>query len=151
MSFRRLGVGVCEAGKELYSPIFGICLVDKRKMTPSCLGNALGQITVPIKNALGKRNARLNTLWPHEIFSALYHYHQEYFLNRVCGGSYANIRKLWANMTKHPSYADHPMRRHTRFEFRDKRVPFSIHGDGITALGVGKKSGKHCNYLSWSP
>ena len=93
----------------------------------------------------------MNILWPHLLFSSMYATCRKTFLDRFCGGDQGKLSKFWEEQTAHPSYSDHPMHTHPHFSFRSHGVPFSVHGDGTNVLGVGKKTAKHLDSLSWNP
>ena len=43
------------------------------------------------------------------------------------------------------------MHAHPRSDFREKGVPFSVHGDGATSIACGKTNSKSIECISWAP
>ena len=111
-------------------------------------------LDVPIK-LLGKvQTVQLKIIYPHEIFSILFHYYPGEFAKRFYGDSVQQIAAFWDSQRDHPSYATHPM--HTRSEpdfipqpFREKGVPLFLHGDDVASVGVGKIWSKAAGCLSF--
>ena len=90
-------------------------------------------------------------LFPHAVFSFIFESHPVEFTRRFLGGAAHNVARFWNAMTSHPSFPTHPMHTHPRFDFHEKGVPFSVHGDGVTCIACGKVNSKNVECISWAP
>ena len=86
---------------------------------------------------------------PHQLFAALFEYDRGIFIDKLCGGSEDRIARFWNEMAGHPAYGQgHPL--HLRPDHRTKCIPLSLHGDGVTAIGLAKSWGKTVDAMSWA-
>ena len=69
----------------------------------------------------------LDGLWPHVLFSKLYHQYPKAWEKLICP-SMAVLRKFWNDVKDSKQYKNHPI----RFREHHERlaVPICIHGDG---------------------
>ena len=63
------------------------------------------------------------------------------------GGDINAAKKFWSDMRGTPRFARHPAR--TRAD-RDRIIPVSFHGDGVTVSGVGRSWSKSADAFSWT-
>ena len=121
------------------------------------LERALGNI--PLTRSLSSLQLMLKTtrmtlqradqaiLYPHVLFSTLWHQYPDVFRQSLCGGSFSNITKFWDAMSSHPALSTHPMQEHP--DFRSKVLPLALHGDGVPTQGVGKAWSRSAEIYSW--
>jgi len=122
-----------------------------RMLKPFSILQALGSFRLTIRTPpWGRRKESLACLWPHKLFSVLYHKYGAAFLARLCGGSLSRISEFWDQMKDHPAYASLPALSNCTLDLRKKGIPISLHGDGVTCIGIGKKAQKHADVISWS-
>ena len=118
---------------------------------PCSLLEALSKFEVYIRTASDEQVLQnLSVLWPHRLFSTLFHRHKQAFMDKLCNGSVECIRDFWKTQTRHPAYSDHPMHTHPRCDYRTHGIPLAFHADGVTVVGVGKKLQKHMDCISWA-
>ena len=89
---------------------------------------------------------------PHVLFATMHERFPRAFEDRLCGGSFDNIRSFWDEMSaaNHPGLLHHDMRvRHSRV-WNTKGIPFTIHGDLAPISGLGKSWLKLAEIHSWS-
>ena len=110
-------------------------------------------VAVPLKAYNGRDEASITgtvgIVYPHEVFHTLHTHHPEKFKETMLGGDESNVPAYWDKMTRHPSYASHPMHKH-RWPFKEKAVPIRIHGDETPATAIGKSWVKMIDATSWS-
>lgn len=87
-------------------------------------------------------------LLPHVMFAVLYKYHPAAFLERMCGGAFANIGAFWRAMDRHPMYQNHPIKK--RADHQARCIPLSVHADAVPVSGVGRSWGKSLEIYSWN-
>ena len=90
----------------------------------------------------------MGIIMPHVLFSSMYHQFYDNWVARICGGRLENLTEFWDTQADNPAFAAHPMHRHPE-PFRQKAIPFAMHGDGVTVTAVGKKSQKHMDCISF--
>jgi len=81
-------------------------------------------------------------LAPHALFSQMYHTQKDQFLLRFCGGSETKIEDFWDAMQGNPQLEDNDDIK-GREDYRTKCCPLSLHGDGLSIVGI-KKSWQKC-------
>ena len=129
----------------------GNCWRDmKSQLAPVKIRGALGNFMIIMKTAFGRSKTQLNILWPHLLFSIMYHEYREEFVSRLCGGCVARIKTFWDSQANHPSYKSHPAHGKHRYDLKTQGIPLKLHGDGVTCVGLGKKASKHADCMSWS-
>ena len=122
------------------------------KLPKGTMHNAVSTIQVPMKNG-GIGNAwswqPLDIMYPHKVFSILYHSYHEHFESRMVG-TFDTLRKFWEVLADIgcPQYAQHPVR--SRANHRTHGIPIKLHGDGVPVAGVGKSWGKSLNIYTFS-
>ena len=110
------------------------------KLPKGTMHNAVSTIQVPMKNG-GIGNAwswqPLDIMYPHKVFSILYHSYHEHFESRMVG-TFDTLRKFWEVLADIgcPQYAQHPVR--SRANHRTHGIPIKLHGDGVPVAEVGK-------------
>ena len=108
----------------------------------------LHRTRLPVAAGQGRKKTQcIHTLYPHMLFSCLYHNHRHAFQDRVLGGDSGNVQRFWDSQIHHPDYG-HVAKLDP--EVRAKLVPLAIHGDDVPAIGVGKAWTKMVQCLSWS-
>ena len=123
----------------------------KFKLGTNVFKSALVVREMPLCAGLGKaRFGKVGILYPHVLFSLLYHVCYDQFVDKILGGCASNITRFWDSMVNHPNYATHPMKSNKKCPFKTKAVPISIHGDGVATTGVGKAWAKMCDVVSWT-
>jgi len=95
---------------------------------------------------LGWFSRSVNMIWPHELFSAIYHNYKEAWRTRVCPGT-AVVSKFWDSVSHSDHFKNHPVRH--RANFRTHGIPLSIHGDETPVVGIGKGWSKQLTIMSW--
>ena len=103
--------------------------------------------TIPMKVAGRKIWGDQSVVWPHQCIHDLYHNYPDEFKKRVVP-DFTQIRKFWESMDGSPFLQNHPMV--AQRGWQDTSVPLSIHGDGVTATGVGRSWSKSVDVLSWA-
>ena len=92
----------------------------------------------------------VSMLLPHKLFHIMFTHNRSEFIYRLCGGSIENITLFWEDMRGHPSYPDHQLHRHRKFDFKTKGIPLRLHGDGVTPIACGQIWAQSVQALSWS-
>lgn len=119
-------------------------------MGKQLITTALQTFTLPFKTVCGQiKDVNLDVLYPHELFSTLYHNFRAEFNKRILGGASTNARTFWQKMRNHPAYQGHPMRKNHRYNHLLYAVPLGLHGDGVVTVGSGKKWARLVEVLSW--
>ena len=83
---------------------------------------------------------------PHLLFSLIYKLHPETFVEQLCGNA-NRIAEFWSEMTTHPSWPSHPIRKRRD---RGMIIPIATHGDGVPVKGLGKSWSQKVEIYSWS-
>lgn len=118
---------------------------------PLKLVDAIGNFRVSVKlPPTGRLRINLDIVWPHILFATLYREHRQAFIDRICGGGSDCIRSFWEQQRAHPQFTGHHMHNHYRFDYMTHGVALGLHGDGVTCVGLGKKSQKHADVISWT-
>ena len=105
------------------------------------------EASIPLK--LLEKNAKphdQHILLPHETFATLFHMYPAAWKERVVPSQEA-LSKFWKEVSDHPLLIGHPVRE--RRNWWELAVPYSIHGDGVPCVGVGKSWGKTMELFSW--
>ena len=112
------------------------------------VNNAMSKIKVWMKKQpYSMVHAEHSCLWPHALFSTLYHDYPDKFKECLCGGDFGNLEKFWTDMNNHPGYLMHPLR--DREHHQTRAIPLAIHADGIPVQGLGKSWSKSVDAYSW--
>ena len=119
-----------------------MCRRDLEKNLPSmCLAMPL-PVFIPLKPVAAAQDF-LNSfqwiIWPHEVFSSLYHNARSAWNKYICPGTH-EIQKFWAAMRcghGNPKL-QHPAIQH-REGFLNYCIPLKLHGDGVPVV-VGWKT-----------
>ena len=85
-------------------------------------------------------------IWPHELFSTLYHEYPWHFRKTVVPST-AKLHAFWDSQEFNVALHGHPVQR--REGWRDLAVPISVHGDGVPVVGVGKGWSMSLEILTW--
>ena len=75
---------------------------------------------------------------PHIWFSLIFHNYASSWTSRIYGSA-ERLRLFWSEMARSPTnpiYANHPVR--ARADHKTKCIPFTLHGDAVPVVGVGK-------------
>ena len=129
-----------------------LCRRDLENLLPSmCLAMPL-PVFIPLKSAAaaeGFRNCLQWIIWPHEVFSSLYHHCRSSWDKYICPGTH-EIQKFWAAMRcghGNPKL-QHPAILH-REGFWNYCIPLKTHGDGVPVVAGGKTWVKLADAFSW--
>ena len=116
--------------------------VHRDLMTVAGAGHcSLGtKVTMQFAKPLGEKTTEI--LFPHEVFSAVYHQYPEAFKKHLLP-SEAKLGHFWKSVKDHPSLVNHPI----FDEGCHKAIPLAIHGDEVPVVGVGKVWSK--TFLTW--
>ena len=87
--------------------------------------------------------AKTTSIWPHELFSAIFQFHREAFDKYILGGGPEAVRAFWNRMPPRNGTTNKP-------NWRERMVPISLHGDGVSVSNVRGKGSKTVDTLSWS-
>ena len=98
----------------------------KLRMIPSVLQSAMGSIRVPMKILGMRRQFDLDIIWPHVLFSRIYHWNKQVFLERFCGGNPVNLQFFWQSQKMHAHSEG--------LHFATHGVPLSMHADGTNVI-----------------
>ena len=124
-----------------------------RRLKLPKLSQALHTVSFCTKTIFGvsKGIARKTILLPHLLFAQLYNQYPDLFMKRIVGGTVSNIASFWKSQSKHPSFANHPMRTHHRLKgnYTEKAIPIALHGGGVATTAVGKSYSKSVEGYSW--
>ena len=108
----------------------------QKRFVRKTVSKHLHKTRLPVAAGQGRKKTQcIHTLYPHMLFSCLYHNHRHAFQDRVLGGDSGNVQRFWESQIHHPDYG------HVATldpEVRAKLVPLAIHGDDVPAIGVGK-------------
>ena len=90
-------------------------------------------------------------LLPHETFNTLYNFYPHEFKKRMCPSNDV-CYSFWDKMAGCPILDGHPVHARTDLpcDWRYLAVPWSMHGDGVPCVGVGKTWSKSMELLSWA-
>ena len=86
-------------------------------------------------------------LWPHVMFSDIYHNYPESWRKRVAAPADV-MEKFWRDMADTPAMARNPVKQ--RPSYMTKAIPIRFHGDGVPVTGVGKAWNKMADVFSWT-
>ncbi len=75
-------------------------------------------------------------LWPHALFSRLFHKYPGAWRERVCGGDVRNIEVFWKALEGTKRYQEHWVQ--GKADHQSLCVPLSMHGDGIPIAHAGR-------------
>ena len=113
------------------------CYRDLMILLPDLSFNVPNMTWLPFKSSVAPFYEYLEQeiMWPHVMFSQLYHFHKELFNQVICPGADA-IRDFWQQMSRnpqlqHPSFAARP-------EYKERGIPIRFHGDGVPTTGIAK-------------
>ena len=96
---------------------------------------------VPLENCDVRVSMELQYLmWPHELFSAIYHYYKTGWTEYVCPSVRA-IEAFWDSQAGNPQLDSDDIR--SRPDFRSRCIPIALRGeDGVPVTGLGKSWSK---------
>lgn len=123
-------------------------IMDNLKQSP--YNQAVLQTKMPFKkrDLEGVELLMQSIMLPHLFFSTLYHSQPDQFLARMCGGNYGNIEEFWDDMQGSPQCRDNDDLL-ARADYKQKCLPLSIHGDGVSIVGVKKSWQKKADVFSF--
>ena len=101
-------------------------------------------------NKLDVQTHSQTMMLPHRLFSQMYHHQHDQFIERFCGGSTSRIPEFWDAMADSPQFETNDDLK-ARHNFRRKCIPLSMHGDGLSIVGVKKTWQKCADVFSYSP
>jgi len=111
----------------------------------------VSQISLRVKQ-IGKpwtKNVMQAILWPHLLFSAIFHNFPAAFKKRIAPSADA-LEEFWDAMEDHPSLqGDEGAELKSVENWKRKAVPITIHGDEVPVTGCGKSWSKSQHVLSW--
>ena len=125
------------------------CYRDLQHILPP-MGFSMPKPTlIPFKSMVAPfyEYADQHIMWPHEMFSHLYHLYKGMWDEFVYPGADV-LASFWEQMQGHPQLG-HPSFA-ARPDFRDKGIPIRFHGDGVPTTGIAKSWGKMLNVFHWS-
>jgi hypothetical protein len=114
---------------------------------PPSFVNVPTPIDMPLKSGDTHTMSGQYVLWPHELFSSIYHMYNDAWTRVITPGTDA-ITAFWDAMAQNPQMDNDDIR--GRADFRTRCIPISIHGDGVPVSGVGKSWVKLLDVWSWS-
>jgi hypothetical protein len=87
-------------------------------------------------------------MWPHELFSYIYHSYRDVWEARICPGA-DTLRQFWDEMhaVDNPLTKEDAVRERT--DLHTKCIPITVHGDGTPVAGLGKSWSKLLNIWHW--
>ena len=85
-------------------------------------------------------------LFPHMLFSALYHSFRSVFNSRLLCNP-GDLEAFWDGVAHTDQYKEHPVK--DRMDHRHKCIPLFLHGDGVPTTGVGKAWTRMLDVFSW--
>ena len=85
-------------------------------------------------------------LFPHMLFSYLYHNFQSVFIARLLCMA-GDIEAFWEGVAHTDQYREHPLRH--RRNHKHHCIPILLHGNGVHTTGVGKAWTKMLDVFSW--
>ena len=86
-------------------------------------------------------------IWPHELFSHIYHHYKDVSHERICPSTGA-LSDFWRATRGNPQIDFDEIR--ARGNFETKCVPIRRHGDDVPVTGTGKAWCKKMSGFSWS-
>ena len=84
-------------------------------------------------------------LWPHQLFSDIYHDYKDAWQTTITTGSEQNGR-FWGTQDNSPQFVDAVRNREN---LRTHCVPIAVHGDGVAVAGRAKAWTKVLDVWSW--
>ena len=105
-------------------------------------------VRLPLKFRGAIIETDLDMLYPHALFSILYHRCRATFHKRMFNDNANSIGEFWRAQTDRPSYNSHPMHEYTHAHDRFA-VPLFLHGDEVVSVGIGKIWNKAVDVVSW--
>ena len=91
----------------------------------------------------GYRMAPTTSIWPHELFAALFMYHRSAFDKYILGGDVGSVRAFWDKMPPRQGMQH-------KFRWKERVVPLALHGDGVSIANIRGKGAKTMDTLSWT-
>ena len=126
------------------------CNADLCRLFPNPLERALKATSMPIKaiNAIGYITKEITFVWPHLLFSLMYHQFRDHWNRFVCPGQ-AALQKFWADIrsTGHPQLSLPDIL--NRADLDDRCIPLFLHADGTPVTAVGKAGQSMMDTFSW--
>jgi hypothetical protein len=110
---------------------------------------ALATIKLPMKVRGAVKQINFDMVYPHALFSKLFHHYPREFAKRFYGYDVGRISAFWRSQRDHPSYVGHAMHEHPVGDFRTKGCPLFVHGDDIASVGLGRVWARSVDCLSW--
>ena len=111
---------------------------------------AVSSVQAPIKLSGLIKNVNLDLIYPHVVFSKLYHCYPVEFARRMYNHATSSVPAFWESQKNHPSFAGHPMHAHEEgLQFRVRGLPIVLHGDDVASVGLGKIWAKAVDVVSW--
>ena len=86
-------------------------------------------------------------LWPHDMFSSLYHKYPLEWASRIVP-DVSRISAFWNSLRDMPLLENHCVK--GRRNWTNLCIPISLHGDGVPIVGVGRSWSKSLEILSWA-
>lgn len=121
-------------------------------LRPSNLVQQCSSMVVFYKNTNvlkgGIVSGRVPILLPHELFAIMWREYRESFCECLFGNQPDRIAKFWTAMEKSAYFKQHPMS--TRLDLKERGIPLSLHGDGVSIVGINKTWTKSVDAYSWS-
>ena len=126
------------------------CLGDPQVPDPHC--EHIPLLVAKHDAELGPVETEFPIMLPHETFAHLHEHHPKRFAKLFLdseGGHDNALSSFWAEVThrKDPRLQYHPMCQ--RDNWMEKAVPFSLHGDAVPCLNIGKPMTRSFDTYSW--
>ena len=115
------------------------------KLNSPLIAKSTDRIKLPMLDEVGEQfDCATDVLLPHRLLAAMWESNRNEFDLRILGGDASNITRFWREMeqTGHPSYVDHPMHNHPRFDHRTSAIPIAPHFDGVSSVHCGRSWAK---------
>ena len=84
-----------------------------------------------------------STIWPHELFAAIFEFHRAYFDEYILGGGPGSVKAFWDRMPPRPIM-------HQKANWKNRVVPLALHADGVSVSNIRSKGSKMMDTLSWT-
>jgi hypothetical protein len=120
-----------------------------RRMVRFPIEAAAMAFRLPVKLAGRVSEVDFEMVYPHALFSALFHHYPREFARRFFDSDPTNISRYWHAQEDHPGYNGHAMHEHPSYNFKTSGCPLFVHGDDVASIGIGKVWARAADCLSW--
>ena len=102
------------------------------------------------KHRFGSTVHSQDIILPHALFATMYHQQHDAWIERWVGGNVKHVEDFWEAMEGNPQLEDNDDLK-DRSDYRTKCIPLTIHGDGLSIVGVKKSWQKCADVFSCAP